>query len=381
LESPFEFGELGRHSLVYGVGILLSKAVSVLMLPIYLRWLTPADYGVLQLITMTFEVVTIFAGSRIAQGIFHFYHKSEGAEQQRATISTAFLLIGSTYIMAAVATLFAAPVIAEIVFGPGEMYPIYVRLAAVNMAFEGLVLVPLALLQLEERSTQYVLISLGRLALQVTLNLIFLIPFKMGVLGVLWGSLGTHAVFGTALSVYLLGSMGRRFVPSMARAYLRFGFPLIVMQVATFIVTFGDRYFLVKAADTTEVGLYGLAYQFGFLVLTLGFVPIQKVWDPSRFAIAKRDDRDEIYARVFVYISLAVITSAVGITLFAGDALRLIAAPEFHPAAVFIPVLAAAYVIQSWSFVLNIGIFITEKTGYFTLANWISAGVALLGYL
>jgi len=380
-EPQFRIANLGRHSIIYGVGMVLSKAVAFVMLPIYTRWLTPADYGVLQLITMTFEVVTIFAGSRIALGIFHFYHKEESETGRREVLSTAFLLLAGTFALAAVATTFAAPAIARVVFGAGQQYVAFVRLAAASMAFEGLLLVPIALFRLQNRSTTFVFVSLARLCIQVVLNLIFLIPFEMGVFGVLLSSLVTHVVIGLALGVPLLASVGMRFKGRSARAFLRFGAPLMVMQGATFIVTFGDRYFLNRAAGTAEVGLYGLAYQFGFLVSTFGYIPFERVWGPQRFEVAKRPDRDVIFAQVFVYLNVVLISVALGVAVFAGDVLRLIAAPEFHHAAAFIPLLAAAYVFPCWSSHLNLGTYITERPEYYTLAKWVAAVVAIAGYV
>lgn len=379
--EPFRLGNIGRHSLIYGVGLLLSKAVAIVMLPIYTRWLTPADYGVLALITMTFEVVTIFAGSRIAIGVFRFYHKASDQAERREVLSTAFLLLAATYGSAAIATVWASPAIASLVFGEGDLYVTLIRLAAISMGFEGLILVPIAVLQLQDRSTDFVLVSVARLGLQVTLNLIFLIPLTMGVTGVLWGSVVTHAVVGTTLAVRLLTSQGVYFRVRVSRDFLRFGLPLVVMQVATFVATFGDRYFLNRSGTTVDVGLYSLAYQFGFLVTTIGYMPFGQVWDPQRFAIAKRLDRDAIFARVFLYLNVVLISVALGIALFAGDVLRVIATPDFYPAARFVPVLAAAYVFQSWAFFFTLGIFITERTEYFTAANWAAAIVAVVGYV
>jgi O-antigen/teichoic acid export membrane protein len=203
----------------------------------------------------------------------------------------------------------------------------------------------------------------------------------MGVLGVLLSSLIANLVVGSVLAARMLSSIGVRFRLSVAREFLRFGIPLIAMQAATFIVTFGDRYFLNKASSTTEVGLYGLAYQFGFLVVAVGYAPFQRVWDPQRFAVAKRPDRDAVFAQVFVYLNVLLLSAALGISLFAEDVLRLIATPAFHSAAMFVPVLAAAYVLQSWGSFLNLGIFVKERTEYFTLANWVAAAVALAGYV
>jgi O-antigen/teichoic acid export membrane protein len=360
---------------------VLSKAVAVLMLPIYTRWLTPADYGVMQLIQMTFEVVTIFAGSRIALGVFHFYHKEEREEARREVLSTAFLMLATTYWLAAAGTSLAAPAIARLVFGEGGEYTTLIRLAATSMAFEGLITVPTLLLRLQDRSKLFVMVSLARLTLQVVLNLIFLIPLKMGLVGVLWSSVVTHALVGTVLGVHLLASVGTRIKASAARAFFHFGIPLVAMQVATFIGTFGDRYFLNRSGSTTDVGLYGLAYQFGFLVANIGFGPFNQVWGPQRFAVAKRSDRDRIISQVFVWLNVALLTFALCVSLFAGDVLRLIAAPAFHTAAAFVPVLCMAYVAQSWAMFLNLGIYVTERTGYFALANWVAAIVAVVGYV
>jgi len=224
-------------------------------------------------------------------------------------------------------------------------------------------------------------VSLARLALQVVLNLILLIPFEMGVIGVLLSSLLTHVVVGSLLAVRLLATVGARFNGGAARAFIRFGAPLMLMQGATFIVTFGDRYFLNKAGGAAEVGLYGLAYQFGFLVSTFGYAPFERVWGPQRFAVARRPDRDAIFAQVFIYLNVVLISVALGVALFAGDLLRVIAAPEFHGATVFIPVLAAAYIFPCWSGHLNLGTYITERTEHYTFAKWVAALVALAGYV
>jgi O-antigen/teichoic acid export membrane protein len=372
---------LGRHSLVYAIGMVVTKAVSFLMLPVYTRLLTPSDYGVLQLLQMFLEVLSIFAGSRIAYGIFHFYHKAATEEAKRTVLSTAALLLIATFFLAAGIAMATAPGIAGVVFGTGGEYVTYVRLAAISMAFESLLVVPNALFQLQHRSIRFVSFSLTRIGLQLVLNLVFLIPFGMGVTGVLLSGLISNIIVGAYLTGRLFVTVRPSFSWLDARAFLRFGIPLVVMQIATFMFTFGDRYFLNKAGDTNAVGIYGLAYQFGFLVGMIGYMPLEMVWDPQRFAIAKRPDRDAIYSRVLMYFNLTLITTAVLISLFVGDVLRLIAAPAFHSAAIFVPVIVGAYVFQAWGTFFNIGIMITERTHFYTYANWAAALVALGGYL
>src|SRR5436309_8794348 len=111
---------IGKHGLVYGGGIILSKAVAFIMLPVYTHYLTPADYGLLQLVDMVLEVASIVAGSRLGAGIFRYYHKANTPGKRRAVLSTALIVLVTSYATAATAILVFAPTISRVAFGSPE---------------------------------------------------------------------------------------------------------------------------------------------------------------------------------------------------------------------------------------------------------------------
>src|SRR3989441_7843645 len=159
-----------------------------------------------------------------------------------------------------------APYVADFAFGTRDhTMLVLVRLAAASLAFESLVLVPLAYLRVRDKSTFYVAVTTAKLVLQLTLNVAFVVHLGLAATGVLLSTLVTNIATGAFLACYLVRDVGHRFSKGSARDLLRFGVPFIGTQVATFILTFGDRYFLRSVSDTSAVGLYGLAYQFGFL--------------------------------------------------------------------------------------------------------------------
>ena len=45
-----EISRVAKHTATYGVGVVLSKAVGFLMIPVYTHHLVPADYGTLELL-------------------------------------------------------------------------------------------------------------------------------------------------------------------------------------------------------------------------------------------------------------------------------------------------------------------------------------------
>ncbi len=378
---PVSMARIGRHGLIYGIGIIATKGIGFLMLPIYTRYLTPADYGVLQLVTMVLEAASVFAGARIAQGIFRFYHKAESLQERNEVMFTSLALLTLSYAVVSGLSFIAARPIARAVFEAEGQYVFYVRLAAAGLAFQTLVLVPFAFLRLRDKSTLFVIWSVVQLALQATLNVVLLIPFRLGVAAVLISSLVSHVTLGFVLVVLMIRQVGTRFSIQSARDLIRFGVPLIVMQVASFIMAFADRYFLVRAANTAVVGIYGLALQFGMLLLLVGYMPFSRVWEPMRFEIANRSDRDAIYARVFILMNVVLITAGLLIALFAHDLLVLVATPPFYAAHVLVPPLVLAFLLQCWMHFFNVAIFVKERTEFFTIATWIAAAVAVLGYL
>jgi O-antigen/teichoic acid export membrane protein len=377
--APFQMGRIGRHTLVYGAGILLAKAVSFAMLPIYTRFLTPSDYGVMELIEMTLDVVAILAGARVAVGIFRYYHKAGSDAERDAVISTALMVLSASYTLVGILTFLSADLLSELVFQTPQ-HATLIRLAAGSLACSSLTIAPLTYIRVRERSTLFVLTQLAQVTLQVGLNLLLLVHFQLGIRAVFISGLVTKLVVGVALAGYLISRVGLRFSRSSTRDLLRYGIPLIGMELATFIATFGDRYFLNAAADVATVGIYALAYQFGFLVAAIGYIPFEMIWEPVRFSVAKRPDRDELYARAFIYLNLMLITTALAITLFVDEVLRVMTTPGFYPAARYVPVIVIAYVLQGWVGLQDVGIHVRERTEFITLANWASAITALVGY-
>ena len=376
---PFDMGRVGRHTLIYAAGIMLSRALSVIMLPIYTRYLTPADYGVMELIGMTLEVISIFAGAQIALGIFRYYHKAESDYERNAVVSTALLGLGASYFLVGGIALAAAVPISRLVWGTPEHADL-LRIAAAGFMLNCLLIVPLAYARVRERALLFVAANAVKVFVGLASNLWLVVELRWGVAGVLWSNLLANAVVGGWLVTWVLRQTGWTISRKATRDLLRYGLPMMATWAATFIVTYGDRYFLQATAGSAAVGLYSLAYQFGFMLAMLGYIPFMQVWEQKRFEIAKRADRDKLLADGFVYLNLMVVTVALGIALFVGDFLRVMSAPAFHEAAAIVPLILVAYVLQGWTSLHDTGILVSERTEFVSLANWVSAAVAVAGY-
>ena len=69
--------ELARHSAVYGVGSLVSRFIAVLLLPLYTRFLSPADYGLIETLIALSAVLTVLLAAGVKSAFFRFYFDDE----------------------------------------------------------------------------------------------------------------------------------------------------------------------------------------------------------------------------------------------------------------------------------------------------------------
>ena len=94
--------QLGKHTLVYTAGIIIGKVASFVLLPVYTRYLTPADYGVLELLG-TIDVIGMITSIGIVTGVFKFYSEDNNQSGKNAVISTAAMsavgLAGTTCLL------------------------------------------------------------------------------------------------------------------------------------------------------------------------------------------------------------------------------------------------------------------------------------------
>ena len=86
---------LTKHSVVYGLGGTLNKLIGFFLLPIYTRLLTPADYGILSLLTVTSSLATIIAHLGLGSAMFR-EEIYVGSDERLVESTTLCFLLGES---------------------------------------------------------------------------------------------------------------------------------------------------------------------------------------------------------------------------------------------------------------------------------------------
>jgi len=368
-----------RHTGIYTIGMVMRNAVGIVMLPIYTRYLTPEDYGVIELLTMVTDFVGIILCNRIGEAIFKYYSEAESVKDKNTVISTSYILALSLNTIGFIIIFLLSDQIAIHVFGDIEISRLII-LFAITFILEAVVIIPLIYIRAVQKPWLFLAASIFKLALTVSLNIYFVIILNMHVEGVIYAAIISNTIMAILLSSYLFYRIALRISVKVIKNIIMFSSPLVIATLGSFYLTFGDRYFLKIYHDLTEVGLYTLGYKFGFILTMIAWLPFSRVWDIEKYNICKLEDATEQYRKIFMFYNLYLISIALLISLFVEDLLVVMSDPKFWSAHEIVPIILIAYIVWTWTKFCDLGILLKEKTKQFAYAELLAVVVITAGY-
>ena len=361
---------LGKHSAIYGLGGLVQRILAVLLLPVYTRYLSPSDYGTVEtLIALTTVLVIVFRLG-ITSAFFRFYFDSPDAADRRLVLRTSFWFTMAMATAGLVGGLLLSGEISSVLFGSSDEAELvaaaFIGLWA-QMNYEQLT----SLFRVEERSVAFVMASVANIFVTIAATLTLVVALDKGPIGVIVGNFtGTLLVYAVLVG-YRREQLGLQFDRSLLREMNRFGIPLVPTALFLWVTNFSDRFFLVKLADTEEVGLYSVGVRIASAMALL-LTAFRTAW--PAFAYSIEDDREarRTYAFVLTYLVLLATWVATGLALLSPWLVDWIAAPAFESSSRVVGPLAFAVVAFAGYIVVAIGVGRARRTQF----NWVVTGAA-----
>jgi O-antigen/teichoic acid export membrane protein len=367
-----EVKRLAKHSAIYGLGGLVSRILAVLLLPLYTRYLSTADYGKVETLIALTTVIGIVLRFGIHGAFFRFYFDSADADARRLVLRTSFWFTMTMATLGLLAGLIFAGPIADALFGSPDdselVMAAFVGLWA-GMNYEQLT----SLFRVEERSVAFVSASLTNIFLTIGATLLLVVVLDKGPIGVIVGNFtGTLLVYAVLVG-YRREQLGLQFDRRLLREMNRFGVPLIPTALFLWVTNFSDRLFLVQLADASEVGLYSVGVRIASAMVLL-LTAFRLAWPAFAFSIQDDSEAKRTYAYVLTYLVLLTTWVATALALLSPWIVDLIAAPKFAESSRVVGPLAFSAVAFGGYIVVAIGIGRAKRTQF----NWVVTGAAAI---
>lgn len=356
---------LAKQTVVYGLSGAALQLIGLVTLPVFARVFTPAQYGVIELGTVTYSLLAVFtdAGLASASQRSYFEYTSEHARERGMVLLTA--LLASVAIGTAIGVALAAlsgPLAGALFKGTSDASVLVV--VAITLPVTAAAQFTREAMRLHFRAWHYLTSAVLAAGVAAAVSLVSVLALGSGVVGLFIGTLAGNAAAGLYGLVVARGSFGPGVSRRELRIMLAYGLPLIIPGLSLWGLSFVDRFLLAGISSLAEVGEYAVANRLAAPVLFL-VTAFGTAFSPFIFALYSEDPEAErrLRARVLDLLTLGLLAVSVAIGLFARELITVIA-PGFHTAYESVGLLVLGATEYGLTTVVLFGISITRRTSW-----------------
>lgn len=361
-----------KDSAIYAIPAFISRGLAIILIPLYTRVLSPADYGSLDLLLVFAGIINLTIALEVSQGVARFYAAETDHQRKLAYASSAFWFTLACYSIFAGLALVFTDSLAHLIMGqPG--LEVAFQIGIVYIWINGLFYLVQNQFRWELRSKHYAVVSLLMSLVTAGISVWFAYGLRWGLEGLLLGMV-VGSLAGTALGLWWLRNSFRfRFDAARLREMLVFSTPLVFSGVAVWISLYIDRVMINHFLSIDEVGLYGIGYRLASIA-SLVMVGFQGALTPLVYTYYRESDTPSQLARIFRFFLVFALLMFLMLSLFATDILRLLVTEPFYGGAVVVIYLVPAILLANM-YIFAPGIGIAKKTHFLI---WINVGGALV---
>ena len=358
------------HVSNYSAGSLLVTLASIVSFPILTRLLSVDEYGVMNLVATALTLLVGIAKLGVQHSAVRFYSEIKAGKRNvgmNAYVSTVVFGMAGTGLIVTLLWAAASQWIPQSFWNDERLAPLMLFTASLifirvlDSSF-------INQLRAEEQSRAITVYSVIKryAGLALLLGVLFFVARD------LWGFY-VATVAGEVLATIALGAwMWKRLQPRMRdfdaplfRAMLAFGIPMIGYELASIILSMGDRYVIQSMLGAEPLGFYSAAYNLCDYVRAIFLASFSTAVLPMYVRMWEEKGHDETVAflrrfmHVYVMVSMLVIA---GLSAVGGELIALLASEKYRAGAQVVPWVIAGMAFDGLVMVAGAGLYIEKRS-------------------
>ncbi len=368
---------LSKDTLIYGFGRVIEYIAAFILLPVFTRIFSPADYGILDTLNTVVSVISLFLLMGLNSATQRYYFDSEKDHKQGlVVISTAFWFLAIVSVVVSFILIYSSDTISNILFDSTE-YSYLIAVAITAIPFILMVSFIKDVLRLKFAPWKFSTLSIVHFLLNLGIVIFLVIILKKGLVGNYYGVLFS-VIITLIISIYLIrNDISFLFSKYFLIKLLKFGLPLVFASFAYWVITFSDRFFILKLSTLTELGLYSVGNRVA-TILILVVTAIHLAWSPLIFQKHREKESSAFIVKTMTYSLIVFCFFAVVLTSLSFETLTILTPRSYIGAIYVVGLLTLGIVFLGISGIVTTGLTLAKKTKYITIAYIISAVVNII---
>lgn len=365
LNSDSIFKRLFTHTFFFGLGSVLPKAISFVLVPVYTIFLTPTDFGVVEMCSTLggFIVLVMRLGIPGSVTRFYFdYFEDSILIKDYVTTVYRFLLLTSLFFLVffGLVLFFLGDFLT-----PGVLFFPFIILVLINSALTFSQDLQRRLLQAREQSKYAAKINVAVSCINIGLTFLLVVILKLGALGMVLALIFTNIIFLIQAQFYLIKDLKGIFRVELLKSSLKYGIGMLPHHLFSALAPLLAKSLLVGTSSLSALGVYSLAIKL-VLPLDVLYNSFNQGFQPIYFQIRKKidmglmsiKDLTDLFDRIWI---LSILLYGCLIFIMPWFVLYFIPS-NYHKAISLIPIIALGFLGQVLYMLQATDLFYTKRT-------------------
>lgn len=339
-EKKRKFKDLSKNTAVFTIGSFGARIVSFLLVPLYTYVLSTSEYGNLDIISTTVQLLIPLLTFNVQDAVLRFALDKEFKQEDVIRIGLRINFI-SALILGVV--LIIGNCFHAIPFAPNYLTFLYISYiaGALNNSL---------MMYLKAKNKVVILTVWGVVNTLITcgFNLVLLLALKLGVNGYMisYASGTIIADIGMLVTAGVYTDIkASKPNPTLRKAMLAYGIPLVVNSIAWWINNASDRYILSYFCGASVNGIYSVSYKIPSILAVVQTV-FYNAWSVSAITEYDEEDTDGFIGNVYSAYSSMSFVGCSTIMFFNILIAGLLYSRDFFQAWKYVPVLVVGTVFN-----------------------------------
>lgn len=289
-----KYKKLALNTGVFFIGNFGSKILSFLLVRFYTEYLTTEQYGTIDIITSTLGFIVPIITLCITEAVLRFSIDDINNRKNIFSIGSSIIVLGN------ILFLISIPIFGGIDAYQGYL-PYFYLLTLTNSFYQ----MTSCYVKGCGNSKVFAFSGILHTFAQLTLNIVLLIAFNLGVAGYLLASISANVISIVYLVIRnrILVGLKYRFDKAYLKEMLAYSIPLIPNSIFWWIMQSSDRYVILFMLGTSFNGLYTVANKIPTIITSLSSI-FFSAWQLSSVDEANSKDKSSFFSRTLMTVSL-----------------------------------------------------------------------------
>jgi O-antigen/teichoic acid export membrane protein len=354
-------GQLLRHlaggASIYSVAVVASRLCTFILLPIFWKYLSPSDFGIIGIITLTQGFLVPLLSLGLHDTLQRFYPEWNGAQRKaRLALIWSTIFLWSVLLCGLLSYFYE---VFNIFFKKVDAVPYFLIgiWTAFSMTFVSL---PLSLKRIKAEVKQFSLITAAVFLTQSAFSLFFVIIMSYGAKGYLLGGLCGAIIWAIFLNFEYWKEAKLSAGSLNFKELLSYSLPMVPATILDGTTSLFDRYFLDKHVSLSTIGHYNVANQLSSALIILN-QGLKSAWIPFLYRIMHdRKDAPSILGLFSFYYVAVLIPPALLICLLAKEIISLFDS-RYIDSCLYLPWIILTIYIQAITTAMGRGLDLAKK--------------------